>query len=239
MLSKIMKALRLVRYPRARTALLKDRVAATTEHFGVIRQVAPASLIDIGANKGQFSVAVRTFAPTAEIHAFEPLPSAQARFASVFRGDARTTLHPFAIAAEEGTTDLHVGSREDSSSLLPIAEAETIAYGVRASGTIAVETRRLASVIDVSSLPRPILLKIDVQGAELEVLKGITDFSAIDFIYIELSFVELYVGQPLFDEVYEFLRRSGYRLRGLFNLSSTEAYGATQVDVLFDRQKPD
>jgi hypothetical protein len=100
---------------------------------------------------------------------------------------------------------------------------------------IIVETRRLEAELELAKMARPTLLKIDVQGGEFEVLSGISDYAAIDLIYIELSFVELYIGQPLFDDVYAFLRQRGFQLRGLFNASSTTAFGLTQVDALFGR----
>jgi FkbM family methyltransferase len=237
MLARLFKVLKIMRHQRALRGLLGHRVAMTTEHLEVIRLAAPATLLDVGANKGQFSLAVRTLFPTAQIHAFEPLPDAQAQFARLFADDLRAKLHGVALSEQEGAADFHVADRADSSSLLPLAEGQKAAYGVGEAGTVTVAKRRLASEIDMATLAGPILLKIDVQGGELDVLKGIddADFVRIDRIYIELSFVELYQGQPLFDEVYQFLAGHGYRLRGLFNPSRTHAFGLTQIDALFER----
>ncbi|RIA35349.1 FkbM family methyltransferase [Hephaestia caeni] len=236
MLKKLTKILKISRYPLLLRALVRHRVAAATEHLETIKIVKPATLIDVGANKGQFSLAARAQRPGVGIYAFEPLPGARDRFSAVFRDAVNVQLSPVALAATEASAEFHIGSRDDSSSLLPIADAEKKAYGVHESGRMVVETRRLDSEVDFAALPRPIMLKIDVQGGELDVLKGVSDFSSIDFVYVELSFVELYTGQPLFEHVYEFLSARGYRLRGLFNLSMTPAYGSTQVDALFDRR---
>ncbi len=237
MLARLFKIAKIMRHPRAIRGLLGHRIAMTTEHLDVIRLAGPATLLDVGANKGQFSLAVRTLFPGAQIHAFEPLPEAQAHFARLFANDLRTKLHGVALSEQVGSAELHIADRTDSSSLLPLAEGQKAAYGVGEAGTVTVAKRRLASEIDLSSLAAPILLKIDVQGGELDVLKGIDndDFARIDRIYVELSFVELYQGQPLFDEVYQFIVGRGYRLRGLFNPSRTLAFGLTQIDALFER----
>ena len=55
------------------------------------------------------------------------------------------------------------------------------------------------------------VIKLDVQGAELDVLKGATNSLAHTLaIDIEVEFCELYKDQPLFDQVFSFLRKSGF-----------------------------
>jgi hypothetical protein len=108
---------------------------------------------------------------------------------------------------------------------------------VRALSTTEVQLKRLDECVDVNSLPRPILLKVDVQGGELGVFQGCDQLAEIDFIYVELSFVELYEGQPLFDDVSAYLISRGFVLVGVFNQVSTTEFGPTQVDALFRRIK--
>ena len=81
----------------------------------------------------------------------------------------------------------------------------------------------------------PVMLKIDVQGAELAVLRGIANLDRIDFVYVELSFVELYEGQPLYADVQRELTARGFALRGAFNQAFTDHFGPTQLDCLFAR----
>jgi hypothetical protein len=78
-------------------------------------------------------------------------------------------------------------------------------------------------------------MKIDVQGAELAVLQGCDSLDEIDWIYVELSFVGLYQGQPLCDEIIGYLGEHGFRLAGVFNQVRTAAFGPTQADFLFCR----
>ena len=56
-------------------------------------------------------------------------------------------------------------------------------------------------------------IKIDTQGSELDILEGSLDFlSRTVGIEVEMEFVEVYKGQPLFDEVNSFLTRNGFNL---------------------------
>lgn len=231
--AKIAKAASVLQRPRARSALLRHHVAAAVEHFDAISFCSPGSLIDIGANKGQFSVALRTLLPQAPIHAFEPLPQAAERYASVFADDPNTSLHRFAIAEEAGNAILYVTDREDSSSLHRPGPKQAAAFGVREASQIEVPIRPLEDIINLSDLPRPIMMKIDVQGAELEVLQGCKNLEMIDFIYVELSFIELYDKQALFSDVNAYLNSRGFALRGVFNQVLTDRFGPTQADCLF------
>jgi FkbM family methyltransferase len=233
--AKVLKGARLLRSPRFVSAALRHRVAAAVEHLVVIRETAAATLIDVGANKGQFSLAFRSLRPKARIIAFEPLPGEAASFERLFAGDDRVTLHRFAISDTAGRATFHVADRADSSSLLAPGAGQREAFGVGEAGTIEVEVRRLEDCLDPAGLPAPVLLKIDVQGAELQVLRGCRVLDSVDFIYCELSFVDLYEGQPRAEELIVYLAGRGFGLAGVFNQVSTSRFGPTQADFLFKR----
>lgn len=234
-LAKARKLAYLLARPRFAAALARHRVAAASEHVEAIRLTRAASLIDVGANKGQFSLAFRALRHAAPIDAFEPLPAAADAFQRLFARDPNVRLHRVAIGEREGSAAFHVADREDSSSLLRPGAGQRAAFGVSEASAIEVAVRPLGDMLDLAAVPRPILMKIDVQGAELGVLKGISALGSIDFVYVELSFVELYEGQPLFDEVAAHLAARGFALAGVFNQVSTPAFGPTQADFLFRR----
>lgn len=235
MLAKAVKAVRiLLRPPYWRPLLLGT--AAAVEHLAVLHRVQVATLLDVGANTGQFSMLVRHMHPGAQIVAFEPLADAAERFERVVTGNA-VTLHRMALGAAREERELHVTSPPDSSSLLAPGEGQFQAYGVRSTGTCPITVVPLAAVVPADDLPRPVFLKIDVQGGELDVLKGAGDvLDVIDWIYLEVSFVVLYSNQPLAGDIVAYLVNRGFELRGVFNQSITEAYGPTQADLLFSRR---
>lgn len=234
-LAKAVKGSQLLRRPAFARAALRHRVAAAVEHLYPLAFSRAATLVDIGANKGQFSLAFRATNSAGVIHAFEPLPEAADRYERLFGADPRVTLHRAALSDKEGTAPFHVTSRSDSSSLLAPGQGQSQAFGVRGDRVIEVPVRRLDQVLALPDLAKPLLIKIDVQGAELGVLDGCGTIGCADFIYLELSFVELYEGQPLFGEVASYMAQRGFKLAGVFNQVETARFGPTQADFLFSR----
>lgn len=85
-----------------------------------------------------------------------------------------------------------------------------------------VRVRRLDDVVDLASLPRNILIKIDLQGLEDRVIRGGEHvFGAAQVALVEMSFEAIYDGQPLFEEVHDALVRCGLRFAGIKNQVSS------------------
>jgi len=240
MIAKVAKLLCILRAADWRAALRRHRVAAGVEHAVVLRQLDRCcAVVDIGANRGQFALAARHVFPDARIDSFEPLPGPAATFRRVFAGDAQVVLHAYAIADQAGTTHMHVSARDDSSSLLPIGSEQTRIFPGTAEVALAqIEMRRLDDVLQRADIAAPALLKIDVQGYELQALRGCeTLLDAFAWVYCECSFVALYEGQALADEVIAWLRERGFGLLGAYNMAFDHAGRAVQADFLFGRRK--
>jgi FkbM family methyltransferase len=235
--SGIRKGLSILGRPYFLNAIVRHHVAAGSEHLPAIRFCAPNTLIDVGSNKGQFSLAFRHLRSDAQIIAFEPLPDAADAYERLFAGDRLTELVRVALASRQEAAHFHVADRTDSSSLLVPGKNQERAFGVHPAGTIEVSVKRLDDCIDMTALAHPILLKVDVQGGELSVFEGCDSLWKVDFIYVELSFVELYEHQPLFREVCDYLVDRGFAVGGLYNQVATAEFGPTQIDVLFKRAR--
>ena len=106
--------------------------------------------------------------------------------------------------------------------------------GTEEAYTTSLEIRRLDDVLHDVALDKPALLKLDVQGFELEVLKGsLETLKRIDYVYLEASFIELYKGQPLATEVITWLADHGFNLSGVYHVSFDGTGRAVQADMLF------
>lgn len=233
---KLVKLLRLLPNAVYRRGL-RHGVGAAIEHRRLIGSLSLATVVDVGANVGQFSLLVRALHPEAGIIAFEPLPDAAARYRQVFEGDNRATLHEAAIAPEQGSATMHVSASADSSSLLPISDRQSELFpGTEEVGTTDVDVGPLDSFVTSDDVRAPAMLKIDVQGFELEVLRGSAALlPAFAYVYVEASFEALYEDQALFADVAAFLEAQGYEEVGRYNLSYTPDGAPIQADFLFRR----
>lgn len=233
---RAIKLLRLLR-TRAFRRGLRFGVAASLENLIALRDLPVRSVIDAGANVGQFSLLIRGLHPAAEIHAFEPLAAAVAVFGRLFAHDPKVHLYQLALGAAETRAALHISRRSDNSSLLPINQSQSaFAPGTEEIGTVDVPVQRLDTVLADTVLPRPSLLKIDAQGGELDILKGAEGLlPTVDYIYVEISFAEFYMGQPSADQILAYLQARGYRMVGIGGIARDRRGIIQQADLLFQR----
>lgn len=215
-------------------ALAGQRVLASTEHRPVL-ELRPRTVVDIGANRGQFALAARHFLPDARIISFEPLAAPAATYRAVFQKDPRVTLHQVAIGARRELRQMNICAEDDASSLLPVSRQQEILYsGAEVVGHAEVSVCPLDDIVNASSLERPALLKIDVQGAEFDTLMGCRSLlGSFDFIYCECSFIELYHGQKLAAEIIAWLADKSFALGGAYNVDYDSRGRAIQADLLF------
>ncbi len=220
-----------------RTAFRRAGVAAAIEHEPLLKILDFATVVDIGANRGQFALVARRCFPNARIVAFEPLAGPAARFRTALSDDPLITLHQVAIGPTTGAATMHVAAEDDSSSLLPITELQQSFAGTREVATESIQVECLTCRIKEGDLKQPALLKIDVQGYELSALQGceplLPEFS---HVYVECSFVELYSGQALVPEVIRFLDERSFHLNGVYNACYGPGGQAVQADMLFLRK---
>ncbi len=235
--AKAKKLARILRVGAWRQALIRHHVAAAAEHTNVLKRMPGLrTIVDAGANRGQFALVARHCFPQSQIIAFEPLARPATTWRSVFAGDARALLIGAALGPTAGEAVINVSGRDDSSSLLPITAVQDELFpGTAQAGTETVTVTRLVEHLPVPEIKTPALLKIDVQGFELQALAGCEDaLSLFDWVYVECSFIELYAGQALADEVIAWLRHRGFSLCGAYNITY-DAGRAVQGDFVFTR----
>lgn len=196
------------------------------------------TVLDVGANVGQYATLTRGAGFRGRIISCEPLSGAYAQLARRAARDDRWTALNTAVGAEPGAATINVSQNSFSSSLRDMTAAHLdTAPGSRYVATERVPVTTVAALVDQHGVdPERTLLKIDTQGFESEVLRGAGDLvGRVGAIQLELSFVELYDGQALFDDLVARLARDGYRIQQL-EPGISDAHGRMlQVDGLFVR----
>jgi FkbM family methyltransferase len=174
-------------------------------------------VIDVGANIGNYGIALRDCGYNGRIISFEPIQGAYDKLVENAKSDAYWSVAPrMALGERDGTIQINVAGNVDSSSILAILPAHlNAAPEARYIATENVPIRTLDGLCG-TVLPtdaKSVFVKLDVQGYEKNVLVGGKKFfSTATGVQLELSLVPLYEGQILYDKMIEFLRIEGFVL---------------------------
>lgn len=199
------------------------------ELLEMCRALGIETIYDIGANVGTWSLLAKSIFPQASIQAFEPLESCRAAFLRNTALVDGIDFHGVALGPDDRVATMHIGAVTDTSSLLPPYDQA----GFKEAAARALPVRSLDAFVIANKLPEPDLLKLDVQGYELEVLKGAPMMlQHAKAVLCEVSFVPLYKGQCLFADVVTFMSLAGFSLRA-FAVETRTGVALEQTDVLF------
>jgi FkbM family methyltransferase len=214
---------------------LRLGVAPSIEHRKQLSEIKCDFILDVGGNRGQFSLISRMVKPGLPIVAFEPIPTEAEIFRKALSGK-NVQLHQTALGENAGEAEIHLSRSADSSSLLPIGELQRKLFrDTDEIGTLKVPVKRLDDFKSEWEKHSRILLKIDVQGFELSVLKGATEtLKNCAYVYVECSETELYVGQALYRDVADFLEQRGFKFQSRCNETVVDGK-LVQADYLFVR----
>ena len=127
------------------------------------------------------------------------------------------TYYPFALGSKNEKRNFYITKHPMCSSLLKPNKKINSLYNnlqfMELKETIEIETVILDEFIEKKKLGKIDFIKIDIQGAELEVFKGsIKTLKETLFINTEVEFLEMYENQPLFSDVSSFLKKNGFML---------------------------
>ena len=196
-------------------------------------------VIDVGANRGQFVNLLLNIGYTNRIIAIEPISEAFGSLKTSYGKKSNIQLLKNALGSQTKILQINVASNNaESSSFFDFTD-----WHFKGAPEIKMKLKETVEQITLESiikdvLEKSIFIKIDVQGYELEVLKGIGDsnWQKINGLVIEVNLVETYKHAALIEEVIEFLRRKDFhpfRIEPGFGLAK---FGQQlQADIIFVR----
>ncbi len=201
-------------------------------------EVGVPLIFDVGANTGQSIANYRELLPTCRVHSFEPIRSVFRSLVLAWGGLDDVVLHQFALNSVDGAFPFYVTRVAEASSLLmpdPVLQQLSREHKYNYTA-VEVECRTLDQVSKEYALSFIDIVKLDVQGAELEVLKGsqsMLSSGAIGIIYAEVTMAASYLKQTELKRMLDFLDKFGYQLWDIAPFVYTDAGRAWSANAIF------
>lgn len=230
-----------LKYPEARRMKKKG---IPFDHFrelnrSWLRTLGIKTVLDIGANKGQFAKLAREVFAEARIYSFEPLPDCFRELQNALSGDKKFFPFNKAIGRSESILEFFRSIHSPSSSFLEMEELHKEAFPESIGGQVQQAIEVKVDTLDgfyTSEKPElPVLLKIDVQGFEGEVIAGATNMlKNVKVVILEMSVRKLYKDQPLFHDIYMAMHNHGFGYHGNLSQMIHPVTGeVVQLDAIF------
>lgn len=212
--------------------LLFFRLAPSIEHQKEISKLNFKTVIDVGANNGQFASLVLKTHPNSKIICFEPQIEPFNNLSKIFK-NSKIKLFRLACGSKNKTIKMNISNQNDSSSILDIGRHQIHYFpDTYLKKKEVIKVAKLKEIINLNKQTKPILLKIDTQGYELEVLKG-SELKYVKYILIECSFIKFYKNQPLFKEINKFLKKKNFYIFKCYNQTLDNKDKIIQADYIY------
>lgn len=195
---------------------------------------SPQVIWDVGAHLGEWGRLAKSVFADSQIILFEPLLEMKPFLDNFCKDYSDCKWYQLGLGNESKNLTLYITEDFASSSLLQETGIASTNSGVFYDVEVAIAD----DLIEKHNLPRPDLVKIDVQGFELEVLKGCKCcFGQTEAFIIEVSNFRFLQNQPIFHEIVEFMADNGYVLYDVIHLKPRFANGVLgQMDVCFVKE---
>ena len=194
------------------------------------------TIVDVGANEGQFGAMLRNLGFKGDVHSFEPVKSTYDLLAKATAGDPHWTAHNMALGKAPGRLVMNVSEGSVfSSALRPNDYGAAKFNDIKVQRQEEVEVSTLDHFIEhrLSDKKRRIFLKMDTQGYDLEVFAGATtSLDKICCILSELSLIPIYDGMTDYLQALAAYQHKGFSVSGLFPVNRNDDLALIEVDCV-------
>ncbi|KKR04008.1 MAG: Methyltransferase FkbM family [Candidatus Uhrbacteria bacterium GW2011_GWF2_39_13] len=245
---KIIRLLEVLNEPDAFRQFIKLRNRFSISSFHINRMISNYqpifhTVIDAGANVGQFALAAAQRFPMADIHCFEPVPDVCEILKKNTKKISKIHIYNCAVGDISGKIKFHRNDYTPASSAMAIQgdmkEHNRANCQTQHTKTIEVDVFKIDDLVSTFSInvKKPVLLKLDVQGYEKKTIQGaVKTLESIDYIVLEATFVKLYENQPLFDELHEMLHNINFEFIAPLDVNVGINKSIVEMDILYKRK---
>lgn len=232
--------------------LIKEKLGLTykhnKEHFGLVDFATGSQIIfDVGAHRGGFMTSTLLAYPRVNVLCFEPnvevFPTLEKVCNEMGRcwGRPRAQAFHMGLGATETEQDFIISNYEKGSSFLPHNEAvkkawETLDLTQKKSVKTKIST--VDAIVERESIASIKLLKIDVEGFELEVLKGsLKTLPVIEYVLIECQFTVINQGAADWQAVVAFMHEHNFSPVFMADICMSAQGRVIIADILFQNNQ--
>lgn len=192
-------------------------------------------LFDIGANTGYWLEHFLRYFPQTEAVGFEPTRNACERLKKRFWKRKNVIIHNVGLSETKGKVEIHIANDSRFSSLYEYKDPQSF------SGSETIVLNSFDENVGDELLTRPVtkIVKIDVQGHEMSVLRGMDKgLGKIDIIILETSFLTDYKGlEPSFPKISAALNHHGFYPVMFFDYGRVKSPYAIERDVVYIKEQ--
>jgi FkbM family methyltransferase len=175
------------------------------------------TIIDGGASIGDTTVKITELFPNAIVHAFEPFPEFIKVLNEKANLNSRIKVHPVGLGIRDCTAQLKINKSRGTNSIFETNTTSSEIYGSQllTERSIEIPLINLDKWFKSKSLTRIDILKLDLQGAELNALNGAVELlkkGKVKIILCEFMFIEMYQNQPKWVELVNILLKYNFLL---------------------------
>ena len=194
-------------------------------------------IFDVGSHTGKTINMYRSTFPNSQIFAFEPTESSYKKLINQFYNDTKINVSLLGLSNKKENMTFYLS---ESDNLNSFKKPNQRAWGFEKKETAVVETNTLDNICAINNIRNIDILKLDVQGSELDVLKGSHSFlsaSKIGLIYVEWQVVPLYKEHSRYYQIGEYLGQYGYELFNLYSINEARSGQIRWGDSIFINTK--